>query len=83
VNIELSHLLLEEEKLAGVPLLVFANKQDLLSALSAADISVGLGLPDVKDRAWQIQSCSAKTGEGLSDGMAWLIKTVGERQARK
>lgn len=39
VNVELTKLLTEEEKLAGVPLLVFANKQDLLSALSAADVS--------------------------------------------
>lgn len=38
VNVELTKLLTEEEKLAGVPLLVFANKQDLLSALSAADV---------------------------------------------
>ncbi len=83
VNTELSRLLLEEDKLAGVPLLVFANKQDLLSALSAADISIGLGLPDIKDRAWQIQSCSAKTGEGLPEGMEWLIKVVADRQAAK
>lgn len=40
---------------AGVPLLVFANKQDLLSALSSAEISVGLELTAVKDRTWQIQ----------------------------
>ena len=36
VNTELSRLLTEEEKLAGVPLLVFANKQDLLSAVSTS-----------------------------------------------
>jgi ADP-ribosylation factor-like protein 3 len=79
VNDELSRLLREEDKLAGVPLLVFANKQDLLSALSAADISVGLNLHMIKDRAWQIQACSAKTSEGLQEGMEWLVKIVGER----
>ena len=31
-------LLLEEDKLAGVPLLIFANKQDLLSALPASEV---------------------------------------------
>jgi ADP-ribosylation factor-like protein 3 len=81
VNNELNRLLTEEEKLAGVPLLVFANKQDLLSALSAADISIGLNLPAIRDRAWQIQACSAKTGEGLQEGMEWLVKTVADRQA--
>ena len=30
--------LLEEEKLAGTPLLVLANKQDLLNALSAQEV---------------------------------------------
>ncbi len=80
VNSELTRLLTEEDKLAGVPLMVFANKQDLLSALSAADISVGLGLTSIKDRPWQIMACSAKTGEGLQEGMEWLIKVVGDRQ---
>ena len=68
VTVELTRLLTEEDKLAGVPLLVFANKQDLLSSLPAADISVGLNLTAIKDRAWQIQACSAKTGEGLAEG---------------
>lgn len=80
VNTELARLLTEEDKLAGVPLLVFANKQDLLSALSASDISLGLGLTAIKDRPWQIQACSAKTNEGLGEGMEWLVKTVAERQ---
>ena len=30
--------LLEEDKLAGVPTLIFANKQDLLSAKSATEV---------------------------------------------
>jgi ADP-ribosylation factor-like protein 3 len=30
--------LLEEEKLAGVPVLVFANKQDLLNAAPAGEV---------------------------------------------
>ncbi len=83
VNIELSRLIAEEEKLTGVPLLVFANKQDLLSALGASDISAGLNLHALKDRAWQIQACSAKTGEGLTEGLEWLIKIVGERTAAR
>jgi hypothetical protein len=27
----------------------------------------------IKDRAWQIQACSAKTGEGLPEGMEWVV----------
>ena len=38
-------LLLEEEKLAGVPLLVFANKNDLLTAQEAAEVRRRHALP--------------------------------------
>lgn len=54
-----------EEKLAGVPLLVFANKQDLLNAAPASELADGLNLPAIRDRSWQIQACSALTGEAL------------------
>jgi len=64
-----------------VPLLVYANKQDLLSALSASDLSLGLGLHTVKDRAWQMQPCSAKTGEGLAEGLEWLLKVISDKFA--
>lgn len=57
--------LLAEEKLAGVPLLVFANKQDLFNAAPASELADGLNLPAIRDRSWQIQACSALTGEAL------------------
>ena len=38
VSKELSELINEEDKLAGVPVLVLANKQDLLSAMTASDV---------------------------------------------
>lgn len=61
---ELSELL-DEEKLNGVPVLIFANKQDLLTAAPASEIAEGLNLHTIRDRMWQIQSCSALTGEGV------------------
>ncbi len=68
--------LLEEDKLSGVPVLVLANKQDLVTALSPDEVAEGLNLYSIRDRPWQIQACSAKTGEGLQDGMEWLVKQV-------
>lgn len=53
------------DKLMRVPLLVFANKQDLMNSASPQDIAEGLNLQGIKDRTWQIQGCSALTGEGL------------------
>mmetsp|Transcript_76966 Transcript_76966/g.146488 ORF Transcript_76966/g.146488 Transcript_76966/m.146488 type:complete len:188 (-) Transcript_76966:213-776(-) len=66
--------LLAEDKLGGVPLLVFANKQDLLNATSAPEISDMLKLGEISDRTWTIQACSAKDGNGLQEGMTWLIE---------
>lgn len=57
--------LTEEESLTGVPLLVFANKQDLVTAAPAAEIAEGLSLHTYRDREWQIQACSALSGEGV------------------
>ena len=76
---ELDQLLLEED-LAKVPLLVFANKQDLEMALDASEVMESLKLSEIKDRTWNIQACSAVSKEGLSDGMEWLIKTIGDKK---
>merc|ERR1711953_1409286 len=54
--------LLAEDKLGGIPLLVFANKQDLLQATPADEISEALALTNITGRTWNIQACSAKDG---------------------
>ncbi len=61
---ELNELLCDE-KLSRVPVLVYANKQDLLHAASAAEIAHSLNLHLIKDRPWQIQACSAVLSEGI------------------
>ncbi|EDO32348.1 predicted protein [Nematostella vectensis] len=71
--------LLEEEKLIGVPLLVFANKQDLMNAATPAEISSNLGLNTIRSRGWQIQGCSALTGEGVQDGVEWAMRYVSKK----
>uniref|UniRef100_A0A8C1RZ03 ADP-ribosylation factor-like protein 3 n=1 Tax=Cyprinus carpio TaxID=7962 RepID=A0A8C1RZ03_CYPCA len=57
--------LLDEEKLNMVPLLIFANKQDMTMAATAAEIAESLNLHTIRDRIWQIQPCSALTAEGV------------------
>lgn len=74
-SVELNELLMDE-KLKAVPLLVFANKQDLATASPANEMAEGLHLPSIRDRSWQIQPCSATTGEGLKDGLDWAIKNI-------
>jgi len=68
--------LLEEEQLAGVPVLVLANKQDLENAMTAAAIMKDLDLGTHKDRWINVSACSAKTGEGLEDAMKLLIEEL-------
>jgi ADP-ribosylation factor-like protein 2 len=63
------HQLLGQEKLAGASLLIFANKQDLAGALTAAEIAEVLELSNegiTGSRHWEIRGCSAVTGEGSS-----------------
>eukprot|EP01025_Chloroclados_australasicus_P013812 TRINITY_DN16465_c1_g2_i1.p2 TRINITY_DN16465_c1_g2~~TRINITY_DN16465_c1_g2_i1.p2 ORF type:complete len:178 (+),score=25.69 TRINITY_DN16465_c1_g2_i1:152-685(+) len=68
--------LLEEDTMQGVPLIVFANKQDLINAIRPDELAEGLNLFCLRDRPWQIQGCSAKDGKGLQEGMEWVIKQV-------
>ena len=81
-GIELQQLL-DEELLAGVPLLIYANKQDLINALSPAEIIAGLNLHAIRDRQWQIIGCSAKSGENLSDGVEFIVSELNEKRGRK
>ena len=50
--------------MAGLPLLIYANKQDLISALPPEEIEEELSLGMINDRAWTIVACSAKDKEG-------------------
>ena len=69
-GIELRQIL-DEERLADTPLLIMANKSDLMNALEANEVSEELELKSIRDRRWHIQGCSAKTGDGLQ--VCWCI----------
>eukprot|EP00927_Polykrikos_kofoidii_P000949 TRINITY_DN10352_c0_g1_i5.p1 TRINITY_DN10352_c0_g1~~TRINITY_DN10352_c0_g1_i5.p1 ORF type:complete len:364 (-),score=56.25 TRINITY_DN10352_c0_g1_i5:65-1156(-) len=64
--------MLSESELAGIPLLVFANKQDVAFAQSASVLTEGLGLDSMRGRQWYIQACSSTLGIGIFEGLAWL-----------
>ncbi|GAB5362701.1 hypothetical protein AAMO2058_000820500 [Amorphochlora amoebiformis] len=82
-GVELNKLL-EDDKLQSVPVLILANKQDLISAMKPKDIVKALQLMNIsKKRKWMIAACSAKTGEGLSNAMTWMIKTLNTKSEKK
>eukprot|EP01129_Flabellula_baltica_P004190 TRINITY_DN1433_c0_g1_i1.p1 TRINITY_DN1433_c0_g1~~TRINITY_DN1433_c0_g1_i1.p1 ORF type:complete len:191 (-),score=28.84 TRINITY_DN1433_c0_g1_i1:72-617(-) len=68
--------LLREEALAGIPVLVLANKQDLPHALEVGELSQRLGIDDIRDRPIHIQNCCATTGGGLTEGFDWLSEQL-------
>lgn len=68
--------MLEEEELKDAALVVFANKQDLPGALPQEQIAQRLGLAGLKSRQWAIFKTSAIKGDGLYDGLDWLVNTL-------
>jgi ADP-ribosylation factor-like protein 3 len=81
-GIELQQML-DEHRLNGVPLLILSNKQDLLNSIAPAEVTAGLNLYSIRDRHWQILGCSAKTGEGLKEGLEFLVNELNEKERRK
>lgn len=59
-----------------MPVLVFANKQDLPHSLSLTQVTEGLDLSKQKDRKWFVQSCSATSGNGIYEGLDWLSRAI-------
>ena len=76
---ELQRMLLEEE-LHGKPLLIYANKRDVASGAVTLLIDE-LGLHDLRNRHWYLQETVATEGQGLADGLDWLMKAM-DRQPR-
>merc|ERR1719498_851905 len=68
--------MLNEDEMKDAVLLVFANKQDLSNAMPAAEVTEKLGLHNMRNRKWYIQSTCATTGDGLYEGLDWLSRTL-------
>ena len=64
--------MLQEDELRDAVLLVFANKQDLPNAMTAAELTDKLQLNELRNRRWYIQATCATQGDGLYEGLDWL-----------
>ncbi|EQC28825.1 ADP-ribosylation factor [Saprolegnia diclina VS20] len=69
------HALLSSDELQNAVVLVYANKQDLPQAMSAANITEALGLRSMQ-RPWFVQACCATSGDGLHEGLHWLVNAL-------
>lgn len=70
------HAVLDSDDLRDSCVLIYANKQDLKGALTAAELSEALALHTIRAHDWHIQACSAVQGEGLYEGLDWITRHV-------
>lgn len=70
--------MLKSEALHSVPVLVLGNKQDLEGCLSVSDIKeeFNKSSPLIGKRDCHIQASSGLTGEGVDDGINWVVQCV-------
>jgi len=71
--------LFEEPMLSTVPVLVYANKSDILGCMQTDEIMTSLELNGVKGRWVHVESCSAKSGENLAEGMEKLMTQINSK----
>jgi ADP-ribosylation factor-like protein 8 len=67
------HNLLGRPQLAGIPVLVLGNKNDLPGALSAEQLVVRLGLAEITTQEVSCYSISAKEQINIDITLQWLI----------
>ncbi|KAJ6010907.1 ARF/SAR superfamily [Penicillium sp. IBT 35674x] len=67
--------LLNEDALRDALLLVCANKQDMATALSTAEVAEKLALQSLKQH-WYIQATCATSGDGIYEGIEWLVNSL-------
>ena len=81
----LLHRCFSDKDLAAAPILIFANKQDLNEKMSSEEIYDRLEITNVLASGTKsnilYQTCSAKTGDGVWEGIQKLsdtLKTIAE-----
>ncbi|XP_068021366.1 ADP-ribosylation factor-like protein 11 [Melanerpes formicivorus] len=63
---------LSHPSMAGVPVLLLANKQEVPGALAPTELRERLQQGRLVDHRWVLQGCSAYTGQGLQEALASL-----------
>lgn len=63
---------LSHPSMAGIPVLLLANKQEVPGALAPAELGEKLRWGQLAGRRWVLRGCSAHTGQGLQEVLAIL-----------
>ncbi|XP_072030634.1 uncharacterized protein [Amphiura filiformis] len=75
---ELYNIIKSHEISPNVPVLIFANKQDLPGAQTAGQLIEQLDIRSLPGNPWHVQATCATTGEGVYEGLNALAKMVRE-----
>ncbi|CAF2535307.1 unnamed protein product [Rotaria sp. Silwood2] len=68
--------ILEADELRNIPILFYLNKIDLPNAMKSEYVIQELKLNNIRNRPWLLQPCCACTGDGLYEGLSWLIRAL-------
>jgi ADP-ribosylation factor-like protein 2 len=71
--------ILQHERLRSSTLLLLANKQDVIGAVSVETLAQLLPDRAKERRHWKIFACSAVTGQGLVEAVDWLVEDISSR----
>ncbi|XP_077977965.1 uncharacterized protein LOC144433532 [Glandiceps talaboti] len=75
------HRMLNDNELRDAILLVFANKQDLPNAMTAAEVADKLGLHNIHSHSWHIEGTYGGNGQGCMEGLEWLSNELEKRKS--
>lgn len=73
--------IINDREMKDAMLLVFANKQDLPAAMHPKELTERLELSKLRGRQWCVVASTAKTGEGLEEGLTWLSQHIPEKKS--
>lgn len=80
------HRVISDDELAGAPVLVYANKQDVAGAMSEEEMYEQLKLHEVVETRLKdicFQRCSAKNGDGVWEGMGKLGDVIAKVDSQR
>ncbi|ETV97377.1 hypothetical protein H310_09714 [Aphanomyces invadans] len=70
------HNALAHEALKNVWVLVFANKQDLPTAMTTDAVAATMDMHKLPHKRWHVQGACATKGVGLYEGLDFVVKSV-------
>ena len=71
-------VVLSNNTMNNIPLLIYANKQDIKGSIT--DTEILHKISDIDKNEYYVQSCSTKTGEGLINGIEWLTERLKKKK---